>query len=185
MVKDLKLKAKVKDRELRFLRRLWSCSYTICPSNILNNFELFKTWIIQNGEPFPILPPYAADSQIYFSIHPTTCLTPSGCLKVTSKSAGPNTNSNARSPPPNLILFQDSLQLMNHQSFDYISQKCRCLPLYFFLTSHIPHLIVPPLTLSGLSCGSAGKESACDADWSLGWEDPLEKGKATHSSIPA
>ena len=21
--------------------------------------------------------------------------------------------------------------------------------------------------------------------WSLGWEDPLEKGKATHSSIPA
>ena len=33
-----------------------------------------------------------------------------------------------------------------------------------------------------------GKESACNAgDWvlSLGWEDPLEKGKATDSSILA
>ena len=30
-------------------------------------------------------------------------------------------------------------------------------------------------------CGSAGKESACNVG-DLGWEDPLEKGKATHSS---
>ena len=33
-----------------------------------------------------------------------------------------------------------------------------------------------------------GKESACNArDWglSLGWEDPLEKGMAAHSSIHA
>ena len=34
----------------------------------------------------------------------------------------------------------------------------------------------------GFPCGSAGKESACNAEdpWvqSLGWEDPLEKGKA-------
>jgi len=37
-------------------------------------------------------------------------------------------------------------------------------------------------------CGSAGKESAAMREtWvrSLGWEDPLEKGKATHSSILA
>ena len=37
-------------------------------------------------------------------------------------------------------------------------------------------------------CGSAGKGSACnvgDLVQSLGWEDPLEKEKATHSSIPA
>jgi len=37
-------------------------------------------------------------------------------------------------------------------------------------------------------CGSASKESTCNAgDWvqSLGWEGPLEKGKATHSSILA
>ena len=35
--------------------------------------------------------------------------------------------------------------------------------------------------------GSAGKESSCNAAWvrSRGWEDPLEKGKATHSSILA
>ena len=36
--------------------------------------------------------------------------------------------------------------------------------------------------------GSAAKESAYNAgDWvqSLGWDDPLEKGLATHSSIPA
>ena len=40
----------------------------------------------------------------------------------------------------------------------------------------------------GFSGGSAGKESACCGEtWvqSLGWEDPLEKGKATHSSILA
>ena len=36
----------------------------------------------------------------------------------------------------------------------------------------------------GLPCGSAGKESACNVG-DLGWEDPLEKGKVTHSSIPA
>ena len=39
-------------------------------------------------------------------------------------------------------------------------------------------------TLLGFPCGSAGKESACNArdlGSILGWEDPLEKGKATHS----
>ena len=42
--------------------------------------------------------------------------------------------------------------------------------------------------LKGFSCGSAGKESACNVgDWvrSLSWEDPLEKGKVTPSSILA
>ena len=42
-------------------------------------------------------------------------------------------------------------------------------------------------TVSISTCDSAGKESACSVgDWvrSLGW-DPLEKGKATHSSILA
>ena len=36
--------------------------------------------------------------------------------------------------------------------------------------------------------GSAGKESACNAGDPVGflsWEDPLEKGQATHSSILA
>ena len=36
----------------------------------------------------------------------------------------------------------------------------------------------------GFPCVSDGKESACNVQ-SLGWEDPLEKGKATHPSILA
>ena len=36
----------------------------------------------------------------------------------------------------------------------------------------------------GFPDSSIGKESACNAG-DLGWEDPLEKGKATHSSILA
>ena len=37
----------------------------------------------------------------------------------------------------------------------------------------------------GFPSDSGGKESACNEMWvqSLGWEDPLEKGMATHSSI--
>ena len=40
----------------------------------------------------------------------------------------------------------------------------------------------------GFPGGSDGKESACTADtWvpSLGWEDPLDEGMTTHSSILA
>ena len=35
------------------------------------------------------------------------------------------------------------------------------------------------------SSGSAGKESACNGIPSLGWEDPLEEERATHSSLLA
>ena len=41
---------------------------------------------------------------------------------------------------------------------------------------------------SGLPGGSEGKESACDAGTrvrSLGWEDPLQEGVATHARILA
>ena len=34
----------------------------------------------------------------------------------------------------------------------------------------------------GFPCGSGGKESTCSGEtwvWSLGWADPLKKGKAT------
>ena len=37
-----------------------------------------------------------------------------------------------------------------------------------------------------MGCGSVGKESACNVgDLGLipGWEDPLEEGMATHSSV--
>ena len=43
-------------------------------------------------------------------------------------------------------------------------------------------------SILGFPCGSAGKESACNAGdlGSIpGFEDPLEKGKASHSSILA
>ena len=45
---------------------------------------------------------------------------------------------------------------------------------------------LPTPVFWGFPCGSAGKESTCNVGtWvrSLGWEDPLEKGKTTHSSI--
>ena len=45
---------------------------------------------------------------------------------------------------------------------------------------------LPTPVFLGFLCGSAGEESACNArdlGSILGWEDPLEKGKATHSSI--
>ena len=40
------------------------------------------------------------------------------------------------------------------------------------------------MVILGFAGGSAGKESACVAG-DLGWEDPLEEGKAIHSSILA
>ena len=43
---------------------------------------------------------------------------------------------------------------------------------------------LPTPVLLGFPFGSASKESSCNAG-DLGWEDPLEKLKGTHSSIPA
>ena len=48
--------------------------------------------------------------------------------------------------------------------------------------------MLPTPVLLGFPCDSTGKESACnvgDLGLILGWEDPLEKGKATYSSILA
>ena len=45
-----------------------------------------------------------------------------------------------------------------------------------------------PTDIRGFPCGSDGRESACNVgDLGLipGWEDPLEKGPAPHSSILA
>ena len=47
---------------------------------------------------------------------------------------------------------------------------------------------LPTPVFLGFPCGSAGKEFTCNAeDWvqSMGWEDPLKKGKATRSSFRA
>ena len=43
---------------------------------------------------------------------------------------------------------------------------------------------LPTPVFLGIPCDSAGKESACNMG-DLDWEDPLEKGKATHSSVLA
>ena len=43
---------------------------------------------------------------------------------------------------------------------------------------------LPTPVFLGFPCSSVGKESAYNAGH-LGWEDPLENGKATHSSILA
>ena len=43
---------------------------------------------------------------------------------------------------------------------------------------------LPTPVFLGFPCGSAGKESTGNAG-DLGWEVPLEKGKATHFSILA
>ena len=59
-------------------------------------------------------------------------------------------------------------------------RSARALPL-------LPHLTLI-ISLESFPGGSDGKESACNAgDWvrSLGLEDPLEKGMATHPSILA
>ena len=39
--------------------------------------------------------------------------------------------------------------------------------------------------MRGFPGSSAGKESTCNSGGFLGWEDPLEEGMATHSSILA
>ena len=44
--------------------------------------------------------------------------------------------------------------------------------------------VVNKAEAQGFPCGSAGKESTCNGG-DLGWEDPLKKGKATHSSVLA
>jgi len=48
---------------------------------------------------------------------------------------------------------------------------------------------LPTPVILGFPGGSAGKESACNVGdirvRSLGWEDPLEKGTATHASVLA
>ena len=81
--------------------------------------------------------------------------------------------------------------------------KLRGKRVFFFLVgrNHSHLLLWPPSVLWTVidsfleQCfpvrfpdGSAGKESACSVEtWirSLGWEDPLEKGTTTHSTILA
>ena len=62
------------------------------------------------------------------------------------------------------------------------------IPFFSPETTAIFDIGVAAYSFLGFCCGSAGKESAGNTEtWvqSLSWEDPLEKGKATCSSILA
>ena len=54
----------------------------------------------------------------------------------------------------------------------------------FFMSVKSIHLVYV-LIIWGFPGGSDGKESTCNVGQPLGWEDPLEKGMATRSSILA
>ena len=59
------------------------------------------------------------------------------------------------------------------------------LPTKDYLVKAMVFPVVTKGHCPGFPGGSAGKESACNVgDWvqSLGWEDPLGKGKVTHTS---
>ena len=73
--------------------------------------------------------------------------------------------------------------ITNSFFFFFRHMACRILVLQLGIKPMLP----TPVFL-GFPCGSAGKESTCnvgDLCSIPGWEDPLEKGKATHSSILA
>ena len=80
----------------------------------------------------------------------------------------------------------------------YIFPFLLCLSLFLFSQPFVslPQTTILPFCISSswewfwsLPCGTSGKEPAFQCRrhetqvWSLGWEDPLEKEMATHSSI--
>ena len=89
-----------------------------------------------------------------------------------------------------ISLSRDSNTLLNRLTenrhlcpIPYLRKK-----IFSFSLSKLWVIYIWPLLYWGFPCGSAGKESTCNArdlGSSLGWEDPLEKGKATYSSVLA
>ena len=75
-------------------------------------------------------------------------------------------------------LCQDYYLADCHELFiDRLHSHWLLLSFGIIMIKHYPYSVGFPDSL-------VGKESACNAG-DLGWEDPLEKGKATHSSILA
>ena len=69
---------------------------------------------------------------------------------------------------------------------DWITEHQGKNSLFWYYNTTLYNCATP--VFLGFPYGSAGKESTCDVGHlvqSLGWEDPLEKGNATHSSILA
>ena len=74
-------------------------------------------------------------------------------------------------------------RVYNHKHMHTYIQMHVCISMC--MHGHIPTCII---YIQGFCGGSDGKESAYKAGdrvWSLGQEDPLEMGMATHSCIPA
>ena len=60
-----------------------------------------------------------------------------------------------------------------------------CLIILLIEQENLELSLIPPSALYGIPPWHSGKEPACRSSASLGWEDPLEKEMATHSSILA
>ena len=83
-----------------------------------------------------------------------------------------------------------SASASNTPGFDNQALKFPLTQLVCFILGSVDWKVPPPQGQAwGFPCGSAGKKNL-PAMWdtwvpSLGWEDPLKKGMATHSSILA
>ena len=84
-----------------------------------------------------------------------------------------------------LLLFLSNVHLLFKSNLNFLWITISEPNILTILLNFEPYEILVSMT-PGFPCGSAGKESACNAgDLGLipGLDDPLEKGKATHSSI--
>ena len=84
-----------------------------------------------------------------------------------------------------LLLFLSNVHLLFKSNLNFLWITISEPNILTILLNFEPYEILVRMT-PGFPCGSAGKESACNAgDLGLipGLDDPLEKGKATHSSI--
>ena len=89
---------------------------------------------------------------------------------------------------PSLLHIIPSFYLLWHRLLCF-NNLLDLLIIFLDILSHLLHIFVGHHTsITGFPSGSDGKESACNAEiqvQSLGQEDPLEEGMATHSSILA
>ena len=81
-----------------------------------------------------------------------------------------------------------SASASNTPGFDNQALKFTLTLLVCFSLGSVDWKVPPPWGPRGFTYGSAGKQSACNVGHLgsiMGWEDPLKKRMATHSSILA
>ena len=93
-------------------------------------------------------------------------------------------------PHSKLFLLTEVQLTHNAVSFSYTPQRFSCICLFFFRIFSIInyHKLLAYTIRWGFPGSSDSKEPACNLEtWvqPLGWEDPLEEGMATHSSMLA